>query len=263
MPFGVTAMTFLRCRAVQAALCHMSSADESSDHGLRPKGASSCCFYNRALANDERPVAQECPHRLCSRSTGTTASIFNQGVRKTNESVAGSLGYTAGTALIKKSIEKDSRRLHKAKKELSNGASVKERLSTRHGADTDKECSPGFSESQRPWFTSSSNETEAAGQDRLSALDELARRLEEDQTKEAEAGRVLMASDSLLERICGRPPGSRQPYESFITASRRLPLSGDNRGLPPVSSDEVDSQVLRIVSRSPDALDPEPRSAPA
>ncbi|CAN8028238.1 unnamed protein product [Ixodes persulcatus] len=34
----------------------------------------------------------------------------------------------------------------------------------------------------------SSNETEAAGQDRLFALDELARRLEEDQTKEAEAG---------------------------------------------------------------------------
>ncbi|KAM7290050.1 hypothetical protein ISCGN_026723 [Ixodes scapularis] len=78
------------------------------------------------------------------RAFAEAVSVFNQGVRKTNESVASSLGYTAGTALVRRSTEKDSRRLHKANKEFSDDDSMKKRLSTRHRAGTDQDYSPGL-----------------------------------------------------------------------------------------------------------------------
>ncbi|CAN8004346.1 unnamed protein product [Ixodes hexagonus] len=51
------------------------------------------------------------------RAVAEAVSVFNQGQKKTNESVVASLGYTAGSALIRRSIEKDDRRLHKANKD--------------------------------------------------------------------------------------------------------------------------------------------------
>ncbi|CAN8014554.1 unnamed protein product [Ixodes persulcatus] len=78
------------------------------------------------------------------RAGAEAVSVFNQGQKKTNESVVASLGYTAGSALIRRSIEKDDRRLHKANKVFLDSDSMKKQLSTRHRADTAQDYSPGL-----------------------------------------------------------------------------------------------------------------------
>ncbi|KAG0435122.1 hypothetical protein HPB47_018674 [Ixodes persulcatus] len=78
------------------------------------------------------------------RAVAEAVSVFNQGQKKTNESVVASLGYTAGSALIRRSIEKDDRRLHKANKVFLDSDSMKKQLSTRHRADTAQDYSPGL-----------------------------------------------------------------------------------------------------------------------
>ncbi|KAG0423630.1 hypothetical protein HPB47_000600 [Ixodes persulcatus] len=78
------------------------------------------------------------------RAVAEAVSVFDQGQKRTNESVVASLGYTAGSALIRRSIEKDDRRHHKANKVFLDSDSMKKQLSTRHRADTAQDYSPGL-----------------------------------------------------------------------------------------------------------------------
>ncbi|XP_042145869.1 SAC3 domain-containing protein 1 isoform X2 [Ixodes scapularis] len=80
----------------------------------------------------------------CLRAVAEAVSIFNQGQKKTNESVVASLGYTVGSALIRRSIEKDGGRLHKANTVFLDSDSMKKQLPTRHRADTAQDYSPGL-----------------------------------------------------------------------------------------------------------------------
>ncbi|KAG0414560.1 hypothetical protein HPB47_008256 [Ixodes persulcatus] len=74
------------------------------------------------------------------RAVAEAVSVFNQGQTKSNESVVASLGYTAGSALIRRSIQRDDR-LHKADSVFFGSSNVKKQLSTRHREDTAQDYS--------------------------------------------------------------------------------------------------------------------------
>lgn len=77
------------------------------------------------------------------RAVAEAVAVYNQGRRATMESVTASLGYAAGNCLVRRSIEKDSLRLHKANTAHESRSGVKERFSKRHRNDTSGDYSPG------------------------------------------------------------------------------------------------------------------------
>ncbi|KAH9364082.1 hypothetical protein HPB48_012980 [Haemaphysalis longicornis] len=78
-----------------------------------------------------------------TRAVAEAVSVFNRGRRETNESIAAGLGYTAGSCLVRRSLEKDRKRLKKSTAAfLSNDAS-KRTLAKRHKVDRSTDYSPG------------------------------------------------------------------------------------------------------------------------
>lgn len=77
------------------------------------------------------------------RAAAEAVAVYNQGRRATNELIAASLGYAAGDCLVRRSIEKDRLRLHKANEVHRRSGSLKESFSKRHRAGVAKDYSPG------------------------------------------------------------------------------------------------------------------------
>ncbi|KAH9379344.1 hypothetical protein HPB48_013562 [Haemaphysalis longicornis] len=103
----------------------MSDGDSRTMHGLKEEGVyglkkKDCITCVQAYAH--------CPAKC---------------MRETNESIAAGLGYTASSCLLRRSLEKDKKRLKKSTTAfLSNGTS-KRRLAKRHKADRSTDYSPG------------------------------------------------------------------------------------------------------------------------
>ncbi|CAN7983167.1 unnamed protein product [Ixodes pacificus] len=78
------------------------------------------------------------------RAVAEAVSRFNQGMSKTSQAVAAQLGYSTGSCLIRRSLEKDRRRLHKANKAHSESEKVKKRMAKRHKPARTQDYSPGL-----------------------------------------------------------------------------------------------------------------------
>ncbi|KAM7311103.1 hypothetical protein ISCGN_008011 [Ixodes scapularis] len=78
------------------------------------------------------------------RAVAEAVSRFNQGMAKTSEAVAAQLGYSTGSCLIRRSLEKDRRRLRKANKAHSESEKVKKRMAKRHKPAKTQDYSPGL-----------------------------------------------------------------------------------------------------------------------
>lgn len=66
------------------------------------------------------------------RAAAEAVSRFNQGMAETNRAVAEQLGYSPGSCLIRRSLEKDRKRLCKAYKGHTESEKLKRRMSKRH-----------------------------------------------------------------------------------------------------------------------------------
>ncbi|CAN7947863.1 unnamed protein product [Ixodes hexagonus] len=78
------------------------------------------------------------------RAVAEAVSRFNQGMAKTSKAVAAQLGYSTGSCLIRRSLEKDRRRLRKANKAHSESEKVKKRMAKRHKPARTQDYSPGL-----------------------------------------------------------------------------------------------------------------------
>lgn len=66
------------------------------------------------------------------RAVAEAVSRFNQGMVETKRAVAEQLGYSPGSCLIRRSLEKDRKRLCKANKRHTESEKLKRRMSKRH-----------------------------------------------------------------------------------------------------------------------------------
>lgn len=78
-----------------------------------------------------------------TRAVAEAVSVFNQGRRETNEGIASGLGYTAGSCLLRRSLEKDKKRLKKSTAVFLSDDANKRTLARRHKADRSTDYSPG------------------------------------------------------------------------------------------------------------------------
>lgn len=78
-----------------------------------------------------------------TRAVAEAVAVFNQGRRKTNESVASGLGYACGNCLTRRSVEKDRQRLLKSNKVFSDSQATRKKLSKRHRLEKSDDYSPG------------------------------------------------------------------------------------------------------------------------
>ncbi|CAN7942945.1 unnamed protein product [Ixodes pacificus] len=78
--------------------------------------------------------------------TGVAEGIsrFNQGVTKSNKGMAEKLGYCAGSRLVRRSLEKDRRRLQRSNDDHRERNAVKTKLARRHKPARDSDYSPGL-----------------------------------------------------------------------------------------------------------------------
>lgn len=79
---------------------------------------------------------------VMTRAVAEAVLVFNRGRRETNESIALGLGCTAGSCLLRRSLEKDKKRLKSTTAFLSNDAN-KRRHAKRHKGDGSTDYSPG------------------------------------------------------------------------------------------------------------------------
>ncbi|KAG0424662.1 hypothetical protein HPB47_028123 [Ixodes persulcatus] len=82
------------------------------------------------------------PHRT---QTGVAEGIshFNQGVTKSNKGMAEKLDYCA-SRLVRRSLEKDRRRLQRSNDDHRERNAIKTKLARRHKPTRDSDYSPGL-----------------------------------------------------------------------------------------------------------------------
>lgn len=78
-----------------------------------------------------------------TRAVAEAVSVFNRGRKETNEGIASGLGYTAGNCLLRRSLEKDKKRLKKSTTAFLSNEANKRKLAKRHQADRSADYSPG------------------------------------------------------------------------------------------------------------------------
>ncbi|KAH7961599.1 hypothetical protein HPB52_010717 [Rhipicephalus sanguineus] len=170
-------------RAVEATLRHMSSTDDAPKHDLCPEGLDLVPLQSNSLpsfvCDALEPVfkrlseetllercndgmtqnASECLHSViwdqapktkhaslhsAQRAVAEAISRFNQGLTKSSTAIAEKLGYSAGARAVRRSLEKDRRRICMSNKDHANRNATTSKLARRHKPAADSAYSPGL-----------------------------------------------------------------------------------------------------------------------
>lgn len=123
---------------VEEALC---SSAPSPKNGRR---YTSVMFDDKCLPSviwTQAPKNQNASLLSVTRAVTEAVSVFNKG--KTDESIAFGLSYTTGSCILRRSLEKDQKRLKKSTAAFFSHDANEMRLAKRHKADRSTGYSPG------------------------------------------------------------------------------------------------------------------------
>lgn len=93
---------------------------------------------------EQAPKTKHASLHSVQRAVAEAISRFNQGVTKSNTVIAEKLGYSAGSHAVRRSLEKDRRRIRMSNKDHTSRNAATSRLAKRHKPAADSAYSPGL-----------------------------------------------------------------------------------------------------------------------